>query len=561
MAVPSCPVLLLTTCEKPGLGGRVIPLPQGRLLGGSSGLNGQTLVAPSQTGIDAWAKIGNKGWDWESLRGYYRKFYTLNLPDDEIKKHLGLTWVDENVRGESGPIQVSFTGSMDNPMPKAWNETFQKLGLDTSADPFTGNSIGAYANMQTVDPKTKTRSYSANAYAAPAMSRQNFKIIYGAEVQRIVLDKPASSEEEATATGVEYLSGEGQVQFIKAQQEVIVASGVFQSPKLLELSGIGGKDILSKHGIETIVDNPNVGERMQDHLMTGISFEVVDGIPTADPLVRREPAALKAAQEAYATTKSGPLTVGGIGSHAYLPLQDASNPSLKNQFQTDFLAKLETSSNPHEQAVRDILQKGDDGSGALFLFQAQGVTHENEATAEHGPVLQDGNFFSFGCIQTHPLSTGSSHISSKDASAKPAIDPKYFSNPLDIELMARHLLFCLEVQKREPLSNYFVPNGRRNHAKAFIQDIDDAKQYLRDTAKTTYHCCGTCSMRPKDQGGVVDDQLRVYGTKNLRVVDASIFPFIPRGNIMSTVYAVAEKAADLIKASWAVFDSYDRDDM
>jgi len=117
-----------------------------------------------------------------------------------------------------------------------------------------------------------------------------------------------------------------------------------------------------------------------------------------------------------------------------------------------------------------------------------------------------------------------------------------------LELMSRHLLMCLKVRDTEPLSRYFKPDGKRNHEKAFIQNLDDAKQYLFDTAKTAYHCCGTCSMRPKDQGGVVDSTLKVWGTRNLRVVDASVFPFISRGNTMSTVYAVAEKAADLIKA-------------
>lgn len=113
--------------------------------------------------------------------------------------------------------------------------------------------------------------------------------------------------------------------------------------------------------------------------------------------------------------------------------------------------------------------------------------------------------------------------------------------------MSRHLLMCLKIRNTAPILRYFKPDGKRNHDKAYIRKLEDAKQYLVDTAKTTYHCCGTCSMRPKDQGGVVDDKLRVWGTQNLRVIDASIFPLISRGNTMSTVCAVAEKAADLIK--------------
>ena len=119
-------------------------------------MNGQTLVAPSKAGIDAWASFDNPGWDWDSLKPYYRKFYTLNLPDEVTKQHLGLDWVDKNVAGASGPLQTSFTGIIENPMPKAWVETFRKLDVETTADPFTGNSMGGYSNMSTIDPISKT---------------------------------------------------------------------------------------------------------------------------------------------------------------------------------------------------------------------------------------------------------------------------------------------------------------------------------------------------------------------------------------------------------------------
>ena len=120
----------------------------------------------------------------------------------------------------------------------------------------------------------------------------------------------------------------------------------------------------------------------------------------------------------------------------------------------------------HEQAVRHVIESGDDGSGALFLFQAQGVTHENEATDAHGPVYRPENFASIGCIQTHPLSRGMSHISSSEPSAKPDINPRYFSHPLDLELMSHHLMTCLKVRDTEPISRYFKADGKRNHEKA-----------------------------------------------------------------------------------------------
>ena len=505
-------------------------------------------MAPSKAGIDAWAYLGNKGWGWNSLSPYYRKFYTLNLPDRATRDHLGLDWVEESVNGISGPIQASFTGTIENPMPKAWVETLKNLGLGTSRDPFTGQSIGGYTNMSAVDPVTKTRSYSASGYGAPAMKRTNLKLLTGVVVQRIHFGP--SSGSNVMADGVEVLI-DGHACSLRARKEIILAAGVYQSPKLLELSGVGNVDILNKHGISTAVENPNVGENLQDHLMAGISFEVADGVQTADPLMRREPEAFKAAQESYQNQKIGPFCIGGIGSHAYLPVMEFAGPEGQKQ-QADLLEKHSSQNRgrPEDfQAVRDIIENGNDGSGALFLFHGQGVTHENEPTESHGPIYQDGNFASIGCIQTHPFSRGNSHISSVDPDAKPEIDPRYFSHPLDLEFMARHLLACQTIRQSEPISSLFKPEGRRNHIKAHVKSIEDAKQYLIDTAKTTYHSCGTCAMLPREKGGVVDSNLKVYGTDNIRVVDASIFPLIARGNSMSTVYAVAEKAADLIMAS------------
>ena len=251
---------------------------------------------------------------------FYRKFYTLYLPDEATKQHLGLDWIDMDVAGDSGPVQASFTGVIENPLPKAWVETFQNLGVGTTADPFTGTSMGGYSDMSTIDPTTKTRSYAASGYAAPSMDRPNLKFIFGAEIQKILLRR---SELDAEAHGVGAHIG-GQTRTIKAHKEVILAAGVFQTPKLLELSGIGGHELLDKHGINTVIDNPNVGENLQDHLMTGISFEVIDGIQTADSLMRRKPQALQAGQKMYQTQKTGPFCIGGI-----LPVLELVDPEGK----------------------------------------------------------------------------------------------------------------------------------------------------------------------------------------------------------------------------------------
>lgn len=197
--------------------------------------------------------------------------------------------------------------------------------------------------------------------------------------------------------------------------------------------------------------------------------------------------------------------------------------------------------------LRSILDSPDGSSAGWFMFLAQANLHEGGKSFV-GTQLQPGNFASLGCAQSHPFSRGSTHIASNNAGAAPTIDPKYFSHPADLEIFARHVQ-ALDTKLRPELSSFLKADGKRNHPDAFrVGDLEGAKKYVLDTALSAYHGCGSAAMLPRDKGGVVDPSLKVYGTENVRVVDASIVPLIPRGNIMSTVYAVAEKAADILKA-------------
>lgn len=364
------------------------------------------------------------------------------------------------------------------------------------------------------------------------------KLVTGAKVHRILFEK---TDAGVTATGVE-ASVDGQTQTYGAAKEVILAAGVFNSPKLLELSGIGSRELLEKHGITPVLDLPGVGENLQDHVMTGVSFEVVDGVITGDPLLRQEPEALALAQQLYVEHKAGPFTIGGTQSHAFMPTPD---------FAADLLDKYSSSTedDDYHKVVRSILANPEETSAGWFMFLAQANLHEGGKSFV-GTKLLPGNFASLGASQSHPFSRGATHISSSDVDAVPDIDPRYFSHPLDLEIFARHIQALEGLRQRPELSPFFKPDGKRNHPDAFnIGNLEGAKKYVLDTATTTYHTCGTAAMLPKEKGGVVDSKLVVYGTTNLRIVDASVFPLIPRGNIMSSVYAVAEKAADIIKGA------------
>ncbi|ROW02261.1 hypothetical protein VSDG_02398 [Cytospora chrysosperma] len=523
-----------------GLGGRVIREPQGKALGGSSAINGQAFIAPAQSDIDAWAKLGNPGWDWAGLAPSYKKSYTLIPPPDQATlDHLGIDWINDEYRGTSGPIKVSFPGIVQNPLCKAWIDAFRGLNKVTTGDPFSGNSIGGYSNSATIDPETKSRSYAGTAYGAPARQRPNVRIITEAKTEKIVFTDTGAGF--VKATGVQVLVN-GKLETFTPKREVILAAGAFNTPKLLELSGIGGKKLLEKYGIPVVVDLPAVGENLQDHLMTGISYEVDDGVITGDPLMRQDPEALAQAQKLYNERKAGLFTTGGIHSHAFMPTPDAAGlfdmlPGPQRPEDSEFY-----------EIIRSLLESPDSSSAGWFMFLAQANLHEGGKSFV-GTQLLPEDFASLGCAQTHSFSRGTTHISSSDIDAMPNIDPRYFSHPADLEIMARHVK-ALDTMLRPSahLAPFFKPGGKRNHPDAFnVGNLEGAKKYVLDTATTGYHACGSAAMLPREKGGVVDSKLVVYGTENLRIVDASIFPLIPRGNILSSVYAVAEKAADIIQ--------------
>ena len=480
------------------------------------------------------------------MEPYYRKFYTLSVPDEATSQHLGLDYITDTDKAARGPIQVCYPGVLHDPLSKAWVDTFKGMKHGLSGNPFSCKSVGGYSNAATVDNSTKTRSYAATAYYAPASQRTNLSVITGAQVEKIGL---AQGDGNTIANAV-YFNREGESLKVAVRKEVILAAGAFHSPKILELSGIGNPQILTPLDIPVVINNENVGENLQDHLMTGISFEANDGVITGDSLMRQEPEAIAAAIEMYQNYKAGPMTVGGIASHAFMPTPGSSPVSdmeselqnLLQQYPSDAKNQLQY------DAVCEILRAPDEGTGALFMFLGQANLHNNGNAKDYLQNLQPGSFLSLGACQAHVFSRGTSHIVSNKLSDAPNIDPRYLSHPLDLEILARHVQFLERLARSPPLTDYIKTNGKRNHFTAYVEDLAAAKDYVRTTALSTYHPAGTCAMLPRSEGGVVDNRLIVYGTSNLRVVDASIMPLIPRSNLQSTVYAVAERAADLIKA-------------
>ncbi|KAI8219682.1 Dehydrogenase citC [Colletotrichum sp. SAR 10_86] len=529
-----------TSVPQAGLNSRRINQSRGKMLGGSSGLNFMLMLYPTRGVLDAWGALGNDGWDFDSLAPYFRKFATDHPPSQSTKDIVGLGYHDDALNG-NGPLQVSF-GEGYSAMNTAWMSTFEKLGLGMTGDPRGGKAFGAFQNPCSIDPETKTRSYAANAYyTTEVSSRANLVVLTEALVKKINFNTTSG---DAVATGVQVVAKNGEEKEISAKNEVILAAGALQTPQLLELSGIGGRQHLERHGIPVIVENPNVGENMQDHPVVCQSFEVGDGVPSGDVL--RDTNILNALVGQYQATREGPLGQSTISS-AYTPLADGSG-LVQKEGKTDLFEshkdQIETSA---AKLVRSLVESPDEPTCQYLLFPSQITINDHPANmAEYILPSHPDNYITIMTVLNHPFSRGCVHITSPDYKDLPAWDPRYNANPLDLELLARNVQFVEKIVGTEPFGGLIKAGGKRL-PEIKGGDLESAKEIVRQRQISIFHVSGSCAMMPREQGGVVDDRLRVYGTKKLRIVDASIFPIEPSGNIQSTVYAVAERAADLIK--------------
>ncbi|KAH7418086.1 putative aryl-alcohol dehydrogenase [Cadophora sp. MPI-SDFR-AT-0126] len=529
------------------LKGRRIAQPKGRTLGGSTAINLGMIIYPSKSGFDAWEKLGNSGWNWDTMSPYLRKFHTLTLPSESAQEDLGLKYIDREIQGTNGPIQLSF-GENDayTAFNKAWPKTFSALKQDLTGDPITGVANGAFTNPGIVHPVTKARSHAGADYLnAEVSNRPNLWILTEVLVDKVLIKKTATSS--CLATGVQITTKAGVQKDVYARLEVIIAAGTIKSPQLLELSGVGDAKLLGSHGIEVLVDNPNVGENLQDHGYVPFSWEVADDQVSGDVL--RDPDIAGAAMAAYMTAKAGPLSGVPIVS-SFMPLVDFAEKDM-DELLYKHLDSVHYPNFPSQkkqfQILRDILKSPQDASGQYTMAPFQIVPRDGPNCKGIYGMGKDGNYISIVSVLNHPFSRGVVHINSADPTIQPTLDPRYFSHPLDLELHGRHTQWLETIAATEPMASLLKKDGRRIHAENPVHDREDAKRVVEETFISHYHVTSSCSMLPKELGGVVNERLLVYGVCNLRIVDASIFPMIPRGNIQASVYAVAEKAADIIK--------------
>lgn len=475
---------------------------------------------------------------------YFKKHQTLDKTENKSgnPQFMPVAGGDE-FHGTDGPIHTSF-----NDWYSPYEEDFCKAAYEVSGtentlhDAWSGDHMGFYSSLgavnRTDDPGK--RSYAATGYLRPNLKRPNLKVLTGAQATKIL------GIETGTANGVEFVHN-GEKHTVGANKEVVLSTGVIQTPQLLELSGIGDPEILREAGVECLVNNIGVGENFQDHVLGGLLYDLKPGVPSLDDLHGEEYA--KASQELYEKTNQGPFGSPGMGmgfvSYASLVDEKQLQATIK-EIKATSLAKTDFAK-AQEKVILDQLTDKNFANLQTFVIMCRlDVGKGSDQTQFFSKPPEGVQQVSLLMCLEHPLSRGSVHITSNDPLAAPRIDPGYFRHPADAKILAEGMKWMEKVAQHPLLAKQMgrreLPGGEYN-----LDTEEDRIKYVKNHISTQYHLIGTAAL-----GEVVDNELKVKGVKGLRVVDASVFPGHVSGNIMSSTYAVAEKGADIIKAGHGI---------
>ncbi|KIW12061.1 hypothetical protein PV08_09335 [Exophiala spinifera] len=506
-------------------------LPMGRGVGGGSLVNGMIWNRGNQEDFDLWASLGNQGWDWNSLLPYFMKSESYTPRAYANLTRQPVTFVPA-VHGSSGPVQVSYP-VFYWPQTDNWFGALNALDIPSCVDPNEGTSAGSYFLPSSIDPASQTRSDARRAYHDKAANRSNYHVLTDAQVVRILFRRGAIPR----AIGVRTLDGR---RFV-ARREVILAAGAIHTPKVLEHSGVGDGQLLSALNISVVADLPGVGSNLQDHALLRVKYPYQNtAFPNPQGLLTNSTFNSSSAHE-YLTSRTGPWTAKPSTAIAFPSLSQITNTTYAlglilsaTQDSLGYYPLSHTSG--HDSTSIPVVKAGYQAQFPLLLQNLM------SASTPAYEVLND-NSGGLDIALMRPLSRGTTHIISPDETVDPAVDPNWLSHPLDFEIMVAAMRFNQRIldtdaiRALEPSYTQVSPNATRPELEAFI----------RQGINTEYHYSGTCAMMPRGLGGVVDADLSVYGTAGLRIVDTSVYPVVPGAHLQSVAYAVAERAADVIR--------------
>ena len=463
-----------------GSGGRRIEVPRGKMLGGSSSINGMVYIRGQAQDYDHWAQLGNRGWSWQDVLPVYKKMENYDGGSAEL-------------RGRGGPLRITDTPRHKVPLLEKMIEAAAKIGLPFNPDlngP-TQDGIG----MSQVTIARGRRQSTAYCYLDPARGRKNLTIEQGALGESLIL-------EGKRCVGVRYAAN-GQKREARAAREVIVCSGSINSPKLLELSGIGQSELLRSLGITPIHELKGVGENLRDHYSPRVKFAITARNATFNDNARGWRLAREAIK--YALWGEGFLASTAVPIRMYF----RTRPGLETPDATISIAP--------------------------FLYERVG--HERRISARRGITMN------VNVLRSE--STGSIHIKSADPAEPPAIRFNFLSARADRDGVLAAIRKGRELMATSPLKEM---TGEEIAPGASLQTDEEILEWVRNNAETTYHPVGTCKMG-NDPMAVVDPELRVHGIEGLRVADASIMPTLTSGNTNAPCIMIGEKCAAMVLAA------------
>jgi choline dehydrogenase len=465
------------------LNGREQLWTRGKVLGGSSSINGNVYVRGDPAEFDSWTNMGCPGWSWEEMLPYFKRMENFAEGAPET-------------RGKGGPINVVQLKNFDK-LADAYLDANRESGFELVDDYNDGHYEGAsYLQYST---RRGFRCSTAVGYLRPARSRTNLTVWTNTIVSRVIV-------KGKQAVGVECVR-DGVATRATARKEIVISAGPIQSPKILELSGIGRPDVLSPLGIAVEHELPGVGENMSDHPNVRLTFECAQPI-TINDVLQRPLSKLKEGLR-YIFTGKGLLSICSATAHTVMRSHAGANqPDLKLQLQP-FSGKDRYARRPK------------DG-------------------------LDPYSGFTIGIMALRPRSRGYVHAASADPTKHPKIDPNYLAIEDDARVLMAGIRAVRRLAEAPALKRLIVRETRPGPEVSTDQQIIE---YIRSTAQTTWHVVGTCKMGT-DADAVVDPELRVHGISGLRVIDSSVFPTIPSSNTNAPTIAAAEKGAELVLNAW-----------
>jgi choline dehydrogenase len=488
---------LYTTDAEPGLNGRALRYPRGKVLGGCSSINGMIYMRGQARDYDGWAAGdghgGNAGWGWADCLPYFLKHEDHHAGANAWHAAPGFDASGARTGGEWRVERQRLRWDILD----AFAQAAQQAGIPATDDFNRGDNDGV--GYFEVNQRRGVRWNTTKGFLAPVRGRPNLEIRTGAQLTRILTE---TGVDGARATGVEWRDGVRTLQ-AHAGREVLLCTGAVGTPQLLQLSGIGAPELLRAHGIDVVTALPGVGENLQDHLQIRAVYQV-DGVKTLNTMVQSWWGKAAIALE-YAFKRSGPMSMA---------------PSQLGAF---------TRSTP-EQPFADL------------EYHVQPLSLD-----AFGQPLHSFNAFTASVCNLNPTSRGRIRIRTPNVADAPGIAPNYLGTDTDRRIAADSLRLTRRIVAMPALERF---HPREVKPGVEFQTDAELARLAGDIGTTIFHPVGTAKMGPaRDPAAVVDERLRVHGVANLRVVDGSVMPRITSGNTNAPVLMIAERAAEWITSA------------